>query len=87
MVKSCSCPRCKRSDTLVRLPPNFKCADIICDFCGKGPVEHSEIARNGRKAGSSEKSSPDADQSHPTSEHNASAAALPACGAPGGQPS
>jgi type II restriction enzyme len=29
-----SCPRCKRSRTLRRLPPNFKCADIICDFCG-----------------------------------------------------
>ena len=28
------CPRCKRVRTLRRLPPNFKCADIICDFCG-----------------------------------------------------
>jgi type II restriction enzyme len=30
----CKCPRCKRSKTLKRLPPNFKCADLICDFCG-----------------------------------------------------
>ena len=34
VVRDCSCPRCKRSKTLVRLPPNFKCADVICDFCG-----------------------------------------------------
>jgi type II restriction enzyme len=29
-----NCPRCKRAKTLRRLPNNFKCADIICDFCG-----------------------------------------------------
>jgi type II restriction enzyme len=34
VVRDCSCPRCKRQKTLVRLPPNFKCADVICDFCG-----------------------------------------------------
>ena len=34
VVKDCACPRCKRSRTLVRLPNNFKCADVICDFCG-----------------------------------------------------
>lgn len=34
VVKSCSCPKCKRSKTLKKLPPNFKCADLICDFCG-----------------------------------------------------
>lgn len=29
------CPRCKRKDfTLRTLPRNFKCADLICDFCG-----------------------------------------------------
>jgi hypothetical protein len=33
-VKVCRCPRCKRTATLRRLPTNFKCADIICDFCG-----------------------------------------------------
>jgi len=29
-----SCPRCKRPKTLKRLPTNFRCADIVCDFCG-----------------------------------------------------
>lgn len=32
--KRCSCPKCKRPKTLKRLPTNFKCADLICDFCG-----------------------------------------------------
>lgn len=34
VIKQCGCPHCKKTGTLVRLPPNFKCADIICDFCG-----------------------------------------------------
>jgi hypothetical protein len=34
VVKDCACLRCKRPGSLVRLPPNFKCADEICDFCG-----------------------------------------------------
>ena len=34
VVQECVCPRCNRSRTLVRLPNNFKCADVICDFCG-----------------------------------------------------
>ena len=34
VAKDCKCPRCKRSRTLKRLPNNFKCADVICDFCG-----------------------------------------------------
>lgn len=34
VAKLCDCPRCKRPRTLKRLPPNFKCADLICDFCG-----------------------------------------------------
>ena len=34
VVRDCTCPRCKRLRTLVRLPSNFKCADVICDFCG-----------------------------------------------------
>ncbi|MET4041853.1 hypothetical protein ABIC03_003544 [Bradyrhizobium sp. RT6a] len=34
VAKSCSCPKCKRQRTLKRLPNNFKCADLICDFCG-----------------------------------------------------
>ncbi len=33
--RNISCPRCKRSkQTLRMLPPNFRCADLICDFCG-----------------------------------------------------
>lgn len=29
------CPGCKRSDRTIRLlPTNFKCADLVCDFCG-----------------------------------------------------
>jgi hypothetical protein len=34
VVKTCACPRCKKSRTLKLLPKNFKCADVICDFCG-----------------------------------------------------
>lgn len=34
VARYCLCPRCKRTRTLRRLPPNFKCADLICDFCG-----------------------------------------------------
>ncbi len=34
VCERCSCPRCKRTRTLRRLPTNFKCADVICSFCG-----------------------------------------------------
>lgn len=34
VAKKCSCPKCKKMGTLKRLPTNFKCADLICDFCG-----------------------------------------------------
>ncbi|MGO1118371.1 DpnI domain-containing protein [Rhodovibrionaceae bacterium A322] len=34
VVNSCPCPKCKRNKTLKTLPNNFKCANIICDFCG-----------------------------------------------------
>src|SRR5688500_10298500 len=34
VAKDCHCPKCKKTATLKRLPPNFKCADLICDFCG-----------------------------------------------------
>ena len=34
VVKRCACPRCKRKGALKCLPRNFKCADVICDFCG-----------------------------------------------------
>jgi hypothetical protein len=34
VTKHCNCPRCKRRRTLRVLPDNFRCADVICDFCG-----------------------------------------------------
>jgi hypothetical protein len=34
VAKTCRCPRCKRATSLKTLPNNFKCADLICDFCG-----------------------------------------------------
>jgi hypothetical protein len=34
VARYCPCPKCKRQRTLRSLPPNFKCADLICDFCG-----------------------------------------------------
>ena len=34
VIKKCDCPECKKNKTLKRLPNNFKCVDIICDFCG-----------------------------------------------------
>jgi hypothetical protein len=34
VASACACPRCKRVKTLKRLPNNFRCADLICDFCG-----------------------------------------------------
>ena len=34
VTRRCTCPKCKRRGTLKRLPVNFKCADVICDFCG-----------------------------------------------------
>jgi len=34
VVQNCRCPKCKKVRTLRRLPTGFKCADVICDFCG-----------------------------------------------------
>ncbi len=34
VAKQCSCPKCKKDRTLKLLLPNFKCADVVCDFCG-----------------------------------------------------
>ena len=34
IIKKFNCPKCKRLKSLKKLPPNFKCADIICGFCG-----------------------------------------------------
>ena len=32
--KNLVCQKCKKTKTLKKLPTNFKCADLICDFCG-----------------------------------------------------
>ena len=34
VAKNLICPKCKKKKTLKKLPTNFKCADLICDFCG-----------------------------------------------------
>lgn len=34
VAKQCACPACGRFKTFKLLPQNFKCADLICDFCG-----------------------------------------------------
>jgi len=34
VAKSLMCQRCKKIKTFRKLPINFKCADVICDFCG-----------------------------------------------------
>lgn len=34
VAKSVTCPKCKSPRTLKKLTQNFKCADLICDFCG-----------------------------------------------------
>ena len=34
VAKKCSCPKCKKERTLKTLPKNFKCVDVVCDFCG-----------------------------------------------------
>ena len=34
VVKRCRCWKCGRARTLKKLAKNFKCADVICDFCG-----------------------------------------------------
>ena len=34
VTKKCHCPKCKTEKSLKQLRANFKCADIICDFCG-----------------------------------------------------
>ena len=34
VARHCDCPKCKNKHTLRKLSANFKCADVICDFCG-----------------------------------------------------
>jgi type II restriction enzyme len=47
VVRYCHCPRCKRSRSLRTLPPNFKCADVICDFCGYLAQVKASSSRDG----------------------------------------
>ncbi|MCJ7733196.1 MAG: DpnI domain-containing protein [Anaerolineales bacterium] len=46
IVKHCKCPQCKRPNTLKRLRANFRCADIICDFCGYIAQVKSQTKKN-----------------------------------------
>ena len=35
VMSNANCPKCKKLKNTFRiLPKNFKCADLICDFCG-----------------------------------------------------
>lgn len=47
VVRYCACPRCKRARSLRTLPPNFKCADVICDFCGYLAQVKASTSRDG----------------------------------------
>lgn len=47
VVQNCACPRCKRQRTLKPLRTNFKCADIICDFCGYLAQVKASTSANG----------------------------------------
>lgn len=45
VASNCACPKCKRVKTTRLLPPNFRCADLICDFCGYlAQVKTSKVA-------------------------------------------
>ena len=50
VVQHCACPKCKRLTTLKTLPRNFKCADIICDFCGYLAQVKAHTCRRGLAA-------------------------------------
>lgn len=46
VVQTCACPKCKRMRTLRQLPNNFRCADVICDFCGYLAQVKASTSRN-----------------------------------------
>jgi len=49
VVQHCpACPKCKQRRTLGRLTTNFKCADIICDFCGYLAQVKTSTSTDGR---------------------------------------
>ena len=47
VAKYCACPRCKRTNTYKILPRNFRCADVVCDFCGhSAQVKTTDKSKN-----------------------------------------
>ena len=49
VAQHCACPKCKQRRTLKRLTTNFKCADIICDFCGLSRAGEASTSKDGRR--------------------------------------
>ncbi|TMJ14753.1 MAG: hypothetical protein E6G94_08825 [Alphaproteobacteria bacterium] len=48
VVQNCPCPKCKQKKTLKRLATNFKCADVICDFCGYLAQVKASTSKDGK---------------------------------------
>lgn len=48
VVQNCPCPKCKQRRTLKRLTTNFKCADVICDFCGYLAQVKASTSKDGK---------------------------------------
>ena len=48
VVQTCPCPKCKQRRTLKRLTTNFKCADVICDFCGYLAQVKASTSKDGK---------------------------------------
>ena len=48
VVQTCACPKCKQRRTLKPLRTNFKCADVICDFCGYLAQVKASTSKDGR---------------------------------------
>jgi type II restriction enzyme len=48
VVQTCVCPKCKQRRTLKPLRTNFKCADVICDFCGYLAQVKASTSKDGK---------------------------------------
>lgn len=48
VVQHCACPKCKQRLTLKPLRTNFKCADVICDFCGYLAQVKASTSKDGK---------------------------------------
>ena len=48
VTQTCPCPKCKQRKTLKRLTTNFKCADVICDFCGYLAQVKASTSKDGK---------------------------------------